>query len=74
MQAPAVDSTDTAAMNGRLGQGVDNKTDVDVDVRESVGIIIMGFLFFIVLMAFLRATKRERKLLEKIAEMQKKAT
>lgn len=73
MQSSTVDNTDTASMNGHGGQGPSGPTDVDVDVSETIGIAILGFLFFIVLMSFLRATKRERKLLEKIAELQKKA-
>ncbi len=49
-----------------------NSTDVDVNVEESVGIVILGVLFFFVLMALLRSQKRERKLLKELADLQVK--
>lgn len=53
--------------NQTLPQG--GSSDVDVNVNESLGVIILGFLFSIVLLSLLRSLRRERKLLEKIIEM-----
>lgn len=50
----------------------DNLTDVNVRVEEAVGVIIMGFLFLIVLLALLRNQKRERKLLAEVADLRAK--
>jgi hypothetical protein len=47
-------------------------TDVDVNVNEALGVIILGLLFFLVLLSLLRSLRRERKLLEKIIEMRAK--
>lgn len=50
----------------------DNATktaSADINLSEAVGAPILGFLFFIVLMSLLRSLKRERKLLENIADL-----
>jgi hypothetical protein len=62
--------TETSAEDKHRGSApFDNEVDVDVNVREAIGIMILGFLFFIVLMAMLRSQKRERKLLEEVARL-----
>jgi hypothetical protein len=48
------------------------QSDVNVNVVEATGVIILGFLFFIVLLALLRALKRERRLLVEVAELRAK--
>ncbi|MBI5930732.1 MAG: hypothetical protein HY862_15590 [Chloroflexi bacterium] len=51
---------------------IDNDVDVDVNVREAVGVIVLGVMFFIILMTLLRTQKRERKLLEEVADLRVK--
>lgn len=46
-------------------------SSVKVNVTESGGIIALGILFFIVLLALLRAQRRERKLLRELVELYK---
>lgn len=48
------------------------QSDVNVNVVEATGVIILGMLFFIVLMSLLRTLKRERRLLVEVAELRAK--
>lgn len=45
---------------------------VKVNVNESVGVIALSILFFWLFLAFLRSQRRERKLLQELAELYKK--
>lgn len=64
----------TPAVNENGGTPHGNQSDVNVEIKESIGIMILGFMFFIVLLSMLRAQRRERKLLEKLADMQAELT
>lgn len=68
---PSMDDTSTS-MNGHEKEASTSgdKVDVKVDMKESVGVGVLGFLFLIVLFALLRSQRRERKLLQKMLEMQ----
>ncbi len=63
--------TDTASLNGREAEAPTSgdMVDVNVEMQEAIGIGILGFLFFLVLLAMLRSMRRERKLLERMAEL-----
>lgn len=65
-------SSKTSSMNGRPAENekAGDKVDVKVDMQETIGIVILGVMFFFILMAMLRSQRRERKLLEKIADLQ----
>lgn len=58
-----------ASMNGQEASSASSGY-VNVESKETLGIIILGVLFFFVLLAMLRSQRRERKLLEKIAKLQ----
>lgn len=63
------------SMNGHVGDDENasrsgDNVDVNVETSEIVGIVILGFMFFMVLLALLRSQRRERKLLERIAKLQ----
>lgn len=62
--------TEHAAMNGHVPDEQSTGDMVDVNVEETVGVVILGVLFFFLLLAFLRSTRRERQLLTKLAELQ----
>jgi hypothetical protein len=51
---------------------IDNDVEVEVEVREMIGVIVLGVLFFIVLMTLLKTQKRERKLLEELGDLRVK--
>ena len=69
-QDQSVETGANSAFNGRAeSAGYGGSSDVNVDVREAIGVSVLGFMFFLVLMSMLRAQKRERKLLEKIAKL-----
>lgn len=74
MNSPILkEETQTENTNQRpASPPIDNDVDVDVDVREAIGIIVLGVMFFIVLMTLLRTQKRERKLLEEVADLRVK--
>lgn len=66
----SVETGASPSLNGRAeGSGMGGSSDINVDVREAIGVSVLGFMFFLVLMSMLRAQKRERKLLEKIAKL-----
>ncbi len=71
MNSPILkEDTQTENANQRpANPPIDNDVEVDVDVREAIGILVLGVMFFIVLMTLLRTQKRERKLLEEIADL-----
>lgn len=54
------------------GVTTENNNSVEVEVEETVGVVILGILFFFVLMAMLRAQNRERKLLREMADIRAK--
>ncbi len=60
----------TPAVNDNGGTPKTEQNDVNVEVKETIGITILGFMFFIVLLSMLRSQRRERKLLEKYADLQ----
>jgi hypothetical protein len=72
-----VKEVDIDTLNGKKKQEEPEATmpsphdnSVDVEVEEAMGVIILGLLFFFMLMAFLRSQKRERKLLRELADIQ----
>lgn len=66
----SVETGANASLNGRAEPNVLGKIpEINVDMREAIGVSVLGFMFFLVLMSMLRAQKRERKLLEKIAKL-----
>lgn len=66
--------TDRAGMNGHLHETEGTGDMVDVNVEDTVGIAILGMLFFFLLLAFLRSSRRERQLLVKLGELQAAVT
>lgn len=74
MNSPILkEDTQTENANQRpASPPIDNDVEVDVDVREAIGIIVLGIMFFIILMTLLRTQKRERKLLEEVADLRVK--
>jgi hypothetical protein len=40
-------------------------------MTDSVGVIVLGFLFMLLLLAFLRSQRRERQLLRELGELKK---
>ncbi len=74
MNSPILkEDTQTENANQRpANPPIDNDVEVDVDVREAIGILVLGVMFFIVLMTLLRTQKRERKLLEEVADLRVK--
>lgn len=74
MNSPILkEETQTEHTNQRpASPPIDNDVEVDVDVREAIGIIVLGIMFFIILMTLLRTQKRERKLLEEVADLRVK--
>lgn len=66
----SVETGANPSLNGRSeGSGMGQIPEINVDMREAIGVSVLGFMFFLVLMSMLRAQKRERKLLEKIAKL-----
>lgn len=66
----SVETGANASLNGRTEDGgLTDSYDINIDMREAIGVSVLGFMFFLVLMSMLRAQKRERKLLEKIAKL-----
>lgn len=71
--SPANGTSTNASVNGtNLEETPQNgdHVEVDVNIEEAVGISILGILFFLVLLALLRSQRRERQLLERLAELQ----
>lgn len=67
------EETQSTAQNSRSGNPpIDNDVQVDVSVREAIGVIVLGVLFFIILMTLLKTQKRERKLLEELGDLRVK--
>ncbi|MBI3960104.1 MAG: hypothetical protein HY328_14925 [Chloroflexi bacterium] len=54
-------------MNENEGKGYQNYNPVTVTVTEAVGILVLGGLALILLMALLRSQARHRKLLAQLA-------
>jgi cbb3-type cytochrome oxidase subunit 3 len=66
----SVETGANPSLNGLAeGGGMGESHEINVDMREAIGVSVLGFMFFLVLMSMLRAQKRERKLLEKIAKL-----
>lgn len=66
------EDTQTETANQHPAPPIDNDVNVDVEVREAIGIMVLGVMFFIILMTLLRTQKRERKLLEEVADLRVK--
>ncbi len=62
--------TERVNMNGHVNEDTPTGDMVDVNVEDTVGIAILGLLFFFLLLAFLRSSRRERQLLVKLGELQ----
>jgi len=66
------EETPTDVQNSRGSLPIDNDVEVDVEVREAIGVMVLGVLFFIILMTLLKTQKRERKLLEELGDLRVK--
>ena len=53
-----------------LASGNGDNVDVEVNVSEAVGTAVLGVMVLLLLFALLRAIRRERKLMERIIEIQ----
>lgn len=70
--SPANGTSANASVNGTGPEGIGHGDNVDVNVEASeiVGVSIMGTVLLLMFFALLRAHRRERKLLERLAEHQ----